>query len=401
MLPFIKKYQPKTLSDIKGQDAAINQLKYFISNFKKQNKKACLIYGPSGCGKTSSIYVLGKEFNYEVYEINASDVRNKEQIDEKVGSAVYQKSLFSQGKIILIDEVDGLSGTKDRGGLPAIIKILQETAFPIILTIQNPWDNKFSSLRSKTQMTEFQPLTYLAIYEVLKDICKKENIVFQEDVLKSLARRSGNDCRAAINDLQTLSFETKELTKESLEELSQRNKEDTIINALLKIFKTTDPKIALTAFENVREDLDEQLLWLDENLPKEYTKPKDLAQAYDKLSKADVFNRRIRRWQHWRFLVYINELITAGIALSKDEKYKHMVQYKPTGKLLKIWWANQKLAKKKAIAQKIAEKTHASTKEIIKDIPYYQIIFQKNRQMAKEITEELELSAEEVEWLRK
>ncbi len=401
MLPFIKKYQPKTLAEIKGQDAAINLLKHFIERFKQQSKKSCLVYGPSGSGKTMSIYALAHEFNYEIYEINASDVRNKEQINEKLGSAVYQQSLFSRGKLILVDEVDGLSGTNDRGGLQAILKIIQETSFPIILTMQNPWDYKFASLRSKTQLIEFKPLDYSAVYDVLKNICIKEKIRFQDEILKSLARRSGGDCRAAINDLQTLSFETKELTKESLEELYERNKEDTILNALFKIFKTTDPKVALTAFENVREDLDQQLLWLDENIPREYTKPKDLARAYDKLSKADVFNRRIRRWQHWRFLVYINELITAGVALSKDEKYKHMVQYKPTGKLLKIWWANQKLAKKKAIAAKIAEKTHSSIKEIIKDMPYFQIIFQKNRQMANQITEELELSKEEVEWLKK
>lgn len=401
MLPFIKKYQPKRLEEIKGQEPAVNFLRNFIADFERQKKKACLAYGPSGSGKTSSIYALGAEFNYEVYEINASDVRTKEQINDKLGSVVYQRSLFSKGKLILVDEVDGLSGTNDRGGLPAIITIVQETTFPIILTIQNPWDNKFSSLRSKTQMIEFQPLDYTAIYEVLKNICKKECIAFQDEVLKSLARRAGGDCRAAINDLQTLSFETKELTKESLEELYERNKEDTIINALFKIFKTTDPKIALTAFENVREDLDQQLLWLDENIPREYTKPKDLARAYDKLSKADIFNRRIRRWQHWRFLIYINELITAGVALSKDQKYPKMVQYKPTGKLLKIWWANQKAAKRKAIAQKIAEKTHASTKEIVKDMPYFQTIFRNNRQMAESITEELELTQEEVEWLRK
>ena len=69
----------------------------------------------------------------------------------------------------------------------------------------------------------------------------------------------------------------------------------------LRFYKSTDPNVAITAFENVEEKLDQQLLWIDENLPKEYTKPEDLAKAYDKLSKADVFNRRIRRWQHYRF----------------------------------------------------------------------------------------------------
>ena len=78
----------------------------------------------------------------------------------------------------------------------------------------------------------------------------------------------------------------------------------------------------------VKEDLDESFLWLEENLPKEY-EGKDLERAFDCLSRADVFKGRIRRWQHWRFLVYINDLMTAGIALSKDEKYKKVISYTP------------------------------------------------------------------------
>jgi len=402
MQPFTIKYQPKKTSEIIGQDIAIKKLKDFVVNFKKQRKNAALIYGPSGVGKTISVHALANELDLEILEVNASDVRNTDQINSMVGSAVGQMSLFSKGKIILVDEVDGLSGMKDRGGLLAILKIIEKSSFPLILTITNPWDYKFNKLRRKTEMIEFDPLDYLSIFEILKKICNNEKIKYDDVVLKGLARRAGNDSRAAINDLQTLTIEAKELTKKSLEELGERNQQDSILNALFKIFKTTDPKIAISAFDNVKENLDEQLLWLDENLPKEYTNPEDLAKAYDKLSKADVFNRRIRRWQHWRFLIYINALITAGIAVSKKEKYKHHVQYKPTGKLLKLWWAKQKSMKKKAIAERIAEKTHSSTKEVIKNtLPYIQVAFKKNEKFRTDLTNELELSREEVEWLKK
>src|SRR3989338_6163149 len=118
------------------------------------------------------------------------------------------------------------------------------------------------------------------------------------------------------------------------------------------------------------------------------------------LSKADVFNIRIRRWQHYRFLVYINALITAGIAAAKNEKYKNLVEYKPTGRILKLWWAKQKSMKKKAIAEKIAEKTHSSKKEIIKStMPYLPIMF-KNKEMRGNIISELDLNDEEAEWLK-
>ena len=409
MLPYTKKYCPARTDEIAGQDSALKELKSFISDYKtkenqrfsrKQKKKAALVYGPSGTGKTFSVYAIAKELGLEVLEVNASEFRNKDSINQKVGSAVNQHSLFSKGKVILVDEVDGLSGKEDRGGIQALYLLMEKTTFPMILTATNPWDYKFSTLRDKSVLVEFQPLNYLDIFKVLGHICSEEKIKIDDDTLKTLARRAGGDCRAAINNLQTLAY-TNEVTKGGIDELAERDQEENIINALLKIFKTTDPKLAIKAFDNVKEDLNEQLLWLDENLPLEYDKPGDLARAYDKLSKADVFNRRIKRWQHWRFLVYINALITAGIAVSKDEKYKKYVQYKPTGRLLKLWWAKQKSMKKKAIAAKIAEHTHSSVREVLKDIEYFKVIFKKNKEMAMAISDELDLDKEEVEWLRK
>ena len=400
MIPLVHKYKPKSIKEIEGQDLQIERLKDFIINHSRQKKKAALIYGPSGVGKTSSAYALANDLNYEVCETNASEFRNSEQINQKVGNAIKQQSLFAKGKIILVDEIDGLSGHEDRGGVQAITKLIEDSTYPIILTATNPFDNKFSSLRSKSSLIEFKPLDYMSIFKISKKICGHEKIKFEEEVLKALSRRAGGDARAAINDLQALTQEKKELTKESLEELSDRNKTDNIMIALNKIFKTTDLKIAVSAFDNVEEDLDQQLLWIDENLPKEYTKPEELAKAYEMLSKADVFNRRIRRWQHYRFLVYINTLITAGIAAAKKEKYKELVQYKPTGRILKLWWAKQKAMKKKAIAEKIASKTHSSKKEILKStMPYLSIMF-RNKDMKNNIIKELELNEEEVEWMK-
>lgn len=359
-----------------------------------------MLYGPSGTGKTISVYALAKDLGFEIYEVNASDVRNKEQINSKLGSVVKQQSLFSKEKIILVDEIDGLSGTKDRGGIQALLKLIQQTTFPIILTATNPWDYKFSSLRSKSNLIEFKPLDYLSIFKILKIICQKEKKkTIKDEILKALARRAGGDARAAINDLQSLYEEKKGV---SIEDLGERNKVESMINALIRIFKTTDPNIAVSAFENVEDNTDQIFLWIDENLPLEYDKPKDLARAYDKLSKADVFRGRIKRWQHWRYLVYINYLLTMGIALSKDEKYKKYVQYKPTSRLLKLWWAKQKSLKKKAIAHKIALHTHTSTKQVIKNIDYFRIIFKKKKnKMAENISEQLDLDEEEIDWLRK
>jgi len=402
MTPWTKKYQPKNASEIKGHDKALLELKNFILNFKNQKKKAALIYGSSGIGKTCSVYALADDLNYEVFELNASDFRNKNMIESRLGSAIMQRSLFSNNKIILVDEIDGLAGKQDRGGVSTLTKLIDKSIFPIIMTATNPYDKKLNALRKKANLIHFHTLNYLSVFSVLKNICNKEKIKFNEDTLKSLARHVGGDVRSAINDLQTLTHEKKELKNEDLNELSDRNRTENMLSALMKVFKTTDIDIAIRAFENVEEDIDKQLLWIDQNLPVEYQKPEDLARAYDYLSKADVFKGRIRRWQHWRFLVYVNALISAGVAVAKDEKYKGFTSYKPTTRILKLWRANMKYQKRKSIASKIAEKTHTSSKRALQDtLPYLTVIFKKNKKIAGQIAQEFELDKDEVEWLRK
>lgn len=398
-LSWIKKYEPKNPEDIIGQNKAVEDLSKFITTYKTQKKKACLIYGLPGCGKTSTVLVLAKKYNCEVVEVNASDFRNADKLNKILGPALSNMSLFGKGKIILVDEVDGLSGRKDRGGVQAIVKLLATAKFPVICTANNPWESKLSSLRSKCNVIKFNTLNYLTIFNLLKKICTEEQVSFDETALKSLARRAGGDARAAINDLQTLSQVNKQITKESLESLSDRIKTESMTTALLKIFKNSDLKIALTAFDNVQENLDKCVLWIDQNLPAEY-KGKDLARAYDALSKADVYKGRIRRRQHWRFLVYVNALLTAGIASAKTEKNPAFVQYKPTTRILKLWRAKMRFGKRNSIAEKLAKATHTSKQRALQQLPYLKQMFTESS-LAAQLTEELDLNTEEVSWLVK
>lgn len=96
IIPWTKKHSPKNANEVIAQDSAISLLKFFIKNFKSKKKKSVLIYGPSGCGKTSSVYTVANELNLELLELNASDYRNKEQINEIVGFASKQMSLFGK-----------------------------------------------------------------------------------------------------------------------------------------------------------------------------------------------------------------------------------------------------------------------------------------------------------------
>lgn len=397
---WIRKYSPKTLDEVQGQNKAVQRLKSYVENYKK-GQKPLLLHGPQGVGKTASVHALANENNYELVELNASDFRKKDDINSIIGSAVQQRSLFGGSKLILIDEVDGLAGRKDYGGVGAINKLIKDSHFPIVLAANDPYDRKIKSLRKKCELLEFSNLNYTSIRAYLRKICKAENIDTTDDVLSSLARAAGGDMRAAINDLQSFTYNGK-LRKEDLDMAYSRDHTEKIINALVRIFKTKNLDVALSAFDDVQENLDEIFLWVEENLPREYKKPKDLAEAFDNLSIADIFNGRIRRRQYYRFYVYCYNLLSAGIALSKEEKYEGFTKYGRSQKPLKIWISNNKKAKKKSIAEKIAAKTHTSQNEAMHTtFDYIRGIFKHSPEEAVKIAKYLGLESEEVAYLKK
>lgn len=403
MVPWTHKHQPTTTLGICGQDAAVKQLQSLLSpGASRQQKKNAILYGPAGSGKTSSVHALARDSGLEIVEINASDVRNKEGISQMVGNAVKQQSLFFRGKIILVDELDGLSGTHDYGGIPALSALMQESSFPIICTAENPFDKKFSDLRKQAAMIEYQPLEAAVVAGILRRVADKEQLAVGDDALQSIARLSGGDARAAINDLQSLSMLGKDISSVSIDMLSERQRTRSMIDALLMVFKTVDPSIAMPAFDDVDEDLDKIFLWVDENLPSEYKRPIDLARAYDYVSQADIMKRRIRRWQDWRFLVYINAYLSAGVAVSKDAKYPAFTKYQPTTRILKLWQANMKYQRRKSIAEKVAEKTHTSVRRTVHDtLPYLGVMLKQNPEFQEQAVRDFKLDDEDVAWMIK
>ena len=387
-----KKYAPACSKELIGDPRAIAEIKDFIENYKNQKKKALMIYGPTGSGKTEAVYAFAKERNLEIIELNASDVRKKDYILEIVGNAINQGSLFCTGKIILIDEIDSLSGMKDRGGAVALASLVSKSSFPIIMTANDPWQKKLSGLRKKSKVLEFPALSYLEIAKVLKRIANGESIDISDELLKGIANRAGGDIRSAINDFQLVSFGRDKVTKEHLEEIGERNKEEEIFDLLRVIFKSKDSKLILQTFDKTNLNFDEIKIWIEENLPKEYSGV-ELKDAFDSFSKADVFKGRIIRRQHWRFLVYQKYFMSVGVALAKRGDKKGFVNYESSKRILKMWMAKMKYGKKRSICEKISENCHVSSKKSMRDIfPYAQLFL-------KQEVDNLDLSEEEVEWL--
>ena len=309
-MTWTEKYRPKKFEEIKGQDEAISKTKDFIKNFEK-GKNALILYGPPGTGKTSLAYAMANELNSEIFELNASDFRNKEKLKEILKPAVEQKSLKKKNKIILVDEADGISESEE-GGLNELLKIIDSTSFPVIITANDIWNRKFGLLRKKCELLRLREINYNIIESVILDISKKEQLSIDNDFIAELAIKAKGDLRAAINDLQTLS-KSKDYFSIILDE---RNKETDIFNSLRRIFKEKPTNELLNIFDSVNMPIDDIILWLEENIPTEYH-GEELAKAYDLLSKTNVFKGRIHKQQYWRFLIYENIFLSYGMASSK------------------------------------------------------------------------------------
>lgn len=354
-LPWTTKYAPHSSHEMSAQKAAVEQVRAFITGSRKPGQLA-LLYGPQGSGKTSMVHALANELGLELLEVNASDVRNESSIKEILGPALMNRSLLSPaGKVILFDEVDGLSGTNDRGGLGAILTLAKDTPFPVVMTANDPWESKFSDLRKRSVMINVKGLAYTSIVPILRVIANAEGLEYDDAALQALARRAGGDIRAAITDMQTLG---EIISVAKIDTIDQRDVKGSILDAVRIVLKTRDPKVARDVLDTLKEDVDEIFLWMDENLPKEYRKAEDLERAYHAIATADRFRGRIRRWQHWRFLVYCYDLLGPGIALAKSEKYDGFIQVAPTQRLLMRW--RSKSATRDSIIAKVAREQHIS-----------------------------------------
>ena len=386
---WIEKYRPKTFSEIRGQDMPIVKIKAFVNSFSPSKKKALLLYGAPGTGKTTLVHVFAKETNSEIFELNASDLRNKDKLKSILRPAIEQKSLTKSKKIILLDEVDGISGT-DRGGLLELISLISISIYPIILTANDVWKKKLSNLRKKSELLQLKDIDRSITENILNVILKKEDKYLGEEILKKISKNSNGDLRAAINDLQS----SVESPNPSEINFSKRNKEEDIFNALKKVFQEFPNNEILRIYDSVNLSIDEIMLWIEENIPLEYNK-KELMRAYEALANADRFKGRIYKQQYWRFLVYENIFLSYAIAAAKVGIKSGFKKYKRPERILKIWINNQKTAKKKSIAAKYAPMVHSSQKETMKDFYFVKQILKYNPKTRREI----DLSEEEVEYI--
>ena len=395
---WVRKYAPKNLKEFVNQKKALEIFLKWIKEWKP-GKKALLFYGMQGVGKTALIQAYAKEKNLDFIEMNASDFRSAKQIREVLGQSMKQRSLWGRGKIFLIDEIDGIAGAEDRGGAGEIIKIIKESAFPIILTANNPWDPKLRRLRSYCILVPFNKIYIWDIVKRLEFICKHEGIKVKKEVLREIASRARGDLRAAINDLETLARGEREISLKDLDVLGNREIETSIFDALKLIFKTSSVLAAKLSINSVDKDPDEIFWWIENNITKEYERPEEIAKAFEFLSKADLLRSKVSSRQDWRLKGYMVDLMTGGVAISKRKMYRKFTRYQYPEKITILGRSKETRKESKIILEKLSRKLHCSTKKVKKYfLPYLKLML-KNKDFLSSMSEELEVERENLKKL--
>ncbi len=250
------KYRPKNFDELIGQEAVSRSLSNALDSKRLAN--AYLFSGLRGSGKTSSARILAKSMlckngptshpcevcdsckmanenaHIDIIEMDAASRRKIDDIRELIERTKTYPSI-SRYKVFIIDEVHML--TKE--AFNAFLKTLEEPLEHIkfILATTDPLKLP-ATILSRTQHFKFKPIPQNLVINHLANILNKENIPFEDEALKIIARSGEGSLRDSITLLdQSISFTNGSVNAKevaSMLGLVDPVKIDEILNIVLK-----------------------------------------------------------------------------------------------------------------------------------------------------------------------
>ncbi|XP_047506981.1 replication factor C subunit 1 [Pieris napi] len=345
-LMWVDKYKPQSIKQIIGQHGEASNVKKLINwltkwyvnrkaKLPKPNPwaknddggyyKAALLSGPPGVGKTTTVGLVCKELGFDTVEFNASDTRSKNLIKEQISELISSTSLSGYAKgvtgkqavtkkhVLVMDEVDGMAGNEDRGGLQELISLIKSSSVPVICMCNDRNSEKMRSLVNYCYDLRFSRPRVDQIKAAMMTICFKEGVKVPGDVLSQLISAAGQDIRQTLHLLSVWTADPTLTEHDKLQKEVQRVKKDIKMgpwDAIRKVFSAEEHK-TMSIID--RSDLfftDYSLapLFVHENYPQVVPHcPKHevldrMSKAVDSISLGDLVDSRIRSNQAWSLL---------------------------------------------------------------------------------------------------
>ncbi|MEF8773366.1 MAG: replication factor C large subunit [Halobacteriales archaeon] len=313
-------HRPETLAEVRGNDKARDAFREWAETWE-DHREAVVLHGSPGVGKTSAAHALAADMAWDVMELNASDSRTADVIERVAGRAASNATLAGAAggdddgrQLIVIDEADNLHQHKDRGGARAMTDLVKEAGQPIVL-IANEYYEMSRGLRGATREIEFRDVSARSIVPVMRDVCRKENVTYDEETLQSIADRNDGDLRSAIRDLQAA---VEDGTVEATDVTGYRDRTVDVFGFLDAVLKEESAEDALRTAYDADETPDDLLLWVEDKVPAVY-EGAELADAYEFLANADRWLGRVRATQNYSYWRYATDNLAAGVAAVRRE----------------------------------------------------------------------------------
>ncbi|TBU20195.1 subunit 1 of replication factor C [Hamiltosporidium tvaerminnensis] len=202
--PWSEKYRPKSKEELIGNQNIFSQLVNFLKG--KTDYKSVLLSGSPGVGKTTAAYLAAKECNLTCIEFNASDVRNKGELNKKIKNNLNNFNLGSNNglerKVLIMDEIDGM--TSDRGGLAELGVIIKKSRIPIICICNDRSNMKIRGVANYSLDLRFRKLDFRQVLGRVREILKRENKNVRDSVIQEVFMQGKGDMRYILNILQVL-----------------------------------------------------------------------------------------------------------------------------------------------------------------------------------------------------
>jgi len=360
MTDWTEKYRPASLSELRGNNTARDELREWADSWTG-HREAVVLHGPPGVGKTSAAHALAADRGWPTIELNASDSRTKDAIERVAGEAARSGTLTAGGsgrRLLIMDEADNIHGNADRGGARATTDLVKNADQPVVL-VANDFYDMSKGLRNACQDIEFRPVSKRSILPVLRDLCRREDIEYESEALETIAEQNSGDLRGAVNDLQALAEGRDRLTDDDVV-TSERDQTEGIFDFLDAVLKEAGPQEALRASYDVDETPDDLINWVADNVPKDY-EGQELASAYDFLSNADGWLGRVRATQDYSYWRYAGDNMTAGVAAARGREKGGWTRYGPPSYWSKLGRSRGTRETRDYIARQIAETGGVST----------------------------------------